>query len=96
MILHDDWVKHDRKLFVGVPVSCIDATVLVVELDGTGNGLGQCEATGRRFNGGQLVPDILKSMTMLIITLTRTILSNSDAASKNLTFKNQLKIVMIY
>ena len=44
---------------VGVPVSGIDAAVLVVELDSAGNGLGEGEAAGLGLNVLQLVPFVL-------------------------------------
>ena len=41
---------------VRVPISGVDATVLVVKLDSTGNGLGQGEAAGGGDGPGQLLP----------------------------------------
>ena len=38
-ILEDDWVEDILDHLVGVLVSSVDAAVLVIELDGTGNGL---------------------------------------------------------
>ena len=44
---------------VGVPVSGVDAAVLVVELNGTGAGLGDGEATGLGLDVLDLVPFLL-------------------------------------
>ena len=52
---------HYKQLPVGVPVPGVDAAVLVVELYGAGDGLGEREATGGRLDGRQLVPDILNT-----------------------------------
>ena len=39
----DQRVEHVGEVLVGVPVTGVDAAVLVVELDGAGDGLGQGE-----------------------------------------------------
>ena len=44
---------------VRVPVSSIDATVLIVELHGTSDGLGQGELAGLGHGSGQLLPQRL-------------------------------------
>ena len=41
---------------VRVPISGVDATVLVIKLDSTGDGLGQGEAAGGGDGPGQLLP----------------------------------------
>jgi len=46
MVLLDQGVEHVGEVLVGVPVTSIDTTVLVVELNSAGNGLGQGEAAG--------------------------------------------------
>ena len=43
MVLLDQWVEDLSKVLVGVLVPSIDAAVLIVKLDGAGNGLGQGE-----------------------------------------------------
>ena len=44
VILADQRVKDRSKINVGVLISSIDSAVLVVKLNSTSNGLGQCEA----------------------------------------------------
>ena len=43
MVLLDQRVKDLGEVLVGVLVASIDAAVLIIKLDGTGNGLGQGE-----------------------------------------------------
>merc|ERR1719350_2152392 len=45
MVLLNNGIEDLREVLVGVPVSGVDAAVLVVELNGTGAGLGDGEAT---------------------------------------------------
>merc|ERR1719385_24355 len=56
MILLDERIKDFSKVLVAVPVSSVDATVLVIKLDRTSNCLCQSEAAGCGFHTGQLVP----------------------------------------
>jgi len=46
VVLLDDGVEDILEVLVGIPVTGVDAAVLVVELDGAGDGLGQGEARG--------------------------------------------------
>ena len=58
MILLDNWVKHRSKVLVGVPVSGVDATMLIWKLNRDLNGFPQSEATGLSFDVLQLRPDL--------------------------------------
>merc|ERR1719370_1306226 len=62
MVLLDQGVEHVGEVLVGVPVAGVDAAVLVVELDGAGNGLGQGKSAGLGLNVLQLVPLLLRDM----------------------------------
>merc|ERR1712102_8548 len=62
VILLNDGIKDRSKVLVGVPVSSIDSTMLVVELNSTGNGLNESEARGLGLNSLQLLPDRLGNM----------------------------------
>jgi len=59
VVLLDQRVKDGSKVLVRVPVTGVDTTVLVVELDCTSNGLGKSEARGLSSNVLQLVPLLL-------------------------------------
>ena len=59
VVLLDDGVEDLREVFVGVPVSSIDSTMLVVELNSTSNGLNESEARGLGLDALQLFPDRL-------------------------------------
>ena len=59
MVLLDDGIKDLGEILVGIPVSGIDAAVLVVELNSAGDGLGEGEAGGLGGDGAQLVPFLL-------------------------------------
>merc|ERR1719481_2424848 len=56
MVLLDDGVKHLSKVLVGVCIPCIDATMLVIKLNSTSNGLGEGEAAGGSLVLTQLGP----------------------------------------
>merc|ERR1719430_818128 len=60
MIFLDERIKDFSKVLVAVPVSSIDATVLVVKLDRTSNCLCQSEATGCGLHTGKFVPQRLR------------------------------------
>lgn len=55
MVFLDDGVKDILEVLVGIPVTSVDTAVLVIELDGAGNGLGEGEARG----GGLVVRKLL-------------------------------------
>merc|ERR1719249_68583 len=59
VVLLDQRVKDGSKVLVRVPVTSVDTTVLVVELDSAGNGLGKGETGGLGGNVLQLVPFLL-------------------------------------
>ena len=59
MVLLDQGVEHRGKVLVGVPVTSVDTAVLVVELDGTGAGLGDGEVAGLGLDVLHLVPPLL-------------------------------------
>ena len=59
VVLLDDGIEDLREVLVGVPVSGVDAAVLVVELDGAGGGLGEGEAAGLGLDVLDLVPPLL-------------------------------------
>jgi len=59
VVLADEWVEDILEVDVGVLVTGVDAAVLVVELGGASDGLGQGEAGGLGDVGTQLVPLLL-------------------------------------
>merc|ERR1719232_2458052 len=59
VVLLDDGIEDLGEVLVGVPVSGVDAAVLVVELDGASAGLGDGEAAGLGLNVLNLVPSLL-------------------------------------
>jgi len=62
MVVLDDGIKHLREVLVGVPVSGVDTTVLVVKLNSTGDGLGQGEASGLGGDVLDFVPSLLSDV----------------------------------
>ena len=62
MVFLDDWVKDLGEILIGITISSIDTTMLVIKLDGTGDGLGQGEAGGGGLVFGELVPLLLGHM----------------------------------
>jgi len=59
VVLADEGIEDILEVDVGVLVTGVDAAVLVVELDGASDGLGQGEAAGLGLNVLQLVPFLL-------------------------------------
>merc|ERR1712012_129536 len=59
VVLLDQGVKDWGKVLVRIPVTGVDAAVLVVELDCAGNGLGKSESGGLGGDVLQLVPLVL-------------------------------------
>merc|ERR1712227_164049 len=59
VVLLDDSIEDLREVLVGVPVSGVDAAVLVVELNGAGAGLGNGEAAGLGLDVLDFVPSLL-------------------------------------
>ena len=56
MVLADEGIEDISKVNVGVLITSIDTTVLVVELNSAGNGLGKGEARGLGDNLMKFVP----------------------------------------
>jgi len=59
VVLLDDGIEYLGKVLVRVPVSGVDAAVLVVELDGAGAGLGDGESAGLGLDVLDAVPSLL-------------------------------------
>ena len=59
VVLLDDGIEDLGEVLVGVPVSGVDAAVLVVELNGASAGLGDGEAAGLGLDVLDLVPSLL-------------------------------------
>jgi len=59
MVLLDDSIKDIGEILVGIPVTGVDAAVLVVELNSAGNGLGEGEAGGLGDDVLVFVPSLL-------------------------------------
>merc|ERR1719458_1392683 len=59
MVLLDDGVEDLGKVLVGIPVSGVDAAVLVVELNGTSNALCEGETSSLGLDVLDLVPPLL-------------------------------------
>merc|ERR1719471_1532228 len=62
VVLLDQGVKDWGKVLVRIPVTGVDAAVLVVELDCAGNGLGKSESGGLGGDVLQLVPLVLSDV----------------------------------
>jgi len=62
MVVLDDGIKDLGEILVGVPVTGIDSTVLVVEFNGTSTSLGNGEATGLGLDVLDFVPSLLGHM----------------------------------
>jgi len=59
MVILDDGIENIGEHLVGVPISSINSTVLVIELNCASNGLSEGEARSRGLCSAQLVPDWL-------------------------------------
>lgn len=59
MVFLDDGVKDILEILVGIPVTGVDTAVLVVELDGTGDGSLEAEAGGGCLVGSEFIPSLL-------------------------------------
>jgi len=59
VVVLDDGIEDLGEVLVGVPITSVDTAVLVVELDGTGAGLGDGEAAGLGLDVLDLVPSLL-------------------------------------
>merc|ERR1719480_145604 len=59
MVVLDDGIEDLREIFIAIPITSIDTTVLVVKLNGTGTSLGNGEATGLGLDILDFVPSFL-------------------------------------
>lgn len=59
VVFLDEWVEDILEVLVGIPVTSIDTTVLVVELDSAGNGCTKSEARGGGLVGSEFIPFFL-------------------------------------
>merc|ERR1712045_656621 len=62
MVFLNDGVKDGGKVLVGVPVTSIDSTALVVKVNSTGNGLDKSESRSLGLDSLQLLPSVLGHM----------------------------------
>jgi len=62
VVLLDDGIEDRGEVLVGVPVSSVDSTVLVIKLNSTSNGLDESESRGLGLDSLQLLPDILRDV----------------------------------
>jgi len=56
MVFLNNWIKYRSKVLVGIPISSIDATVLVIKLNCTSNCLNQSKTRCISFNAIQIIP----------------------------------------
>jgi len=59
MVFLDDGVEHILEILVGIPITSVDTAVLVVEVDGASDGLGEGETRGGGLVSGELIPPFL-------------------------------------
>jgi hypothetical protein len=62
MVLADEGIEDLSEINIGVLITSIHTTMLVVELNSAGNGLGQSELGGLGDDSSQLVPPLLGDM----------------------------------
>merc|ERR1719244_1435349 len=62
MVVLDDSIKDLREVFVAIPVTSIDTTVLVVEFNCASTGLGNSEATSGGLDVLHFIPSLLSNM----------------------------------
>merc|ERR1712227_998710 len=62
MVFLDDWIKHWSKVLIGVPITSIDTTMLVIKLNSTSNGLDQSESRSLGLDSLQFLPFVLSDM----------------------------------
>jgi len=62
VVLLNDWVKDRSEIFVRVPVTSIDTTVLVVEGNSTSNSLSEGKSRCLSFDILEFVPFLLVDM----------------------------------
>ena len=68
MVLLNDGIENISKEFIGILISSIDTTVLVIELNSTSNGLSKSESRGLGLESSKLGPffggDVLSYQTV--------------------------------
>merc|ERR1719150_3438560 len=62
MVVLDDSIKDLREVFVAIPVTSIDTTVLVVEFNCASTGLGNSEATSGSLDVLHFIPSLLSNV----------------------------------
>jgi len=83
MVFLNERIKNISKVLIWVPVSSIDTTVLIVELNSTGNGLGKSKSWCLGLDLWQFIPFILGDM----LGYQRMLGSNEGEVSKVLLLK---------
>ena len=59
VVVLDDGIEDLGEILVGVPVTSVDSTMLVIEFDSTGNSLTKSKSRGGSLDRAELVPDRL-------------------------------------
>jgi hypothetical protein len=59
MVLADEGIEDLSEINIGILITSIHTTMLVVELNSAGNGLGQSELRGLGHNAGEFIPPFL-------------------------------------
>ena len=82
MVLEDDGVKDVLEHDLGVLITGVDAAVLVIELDGTGNSLKksvECKrSSGRSMSDKPWLPFLVILGPQNVLTLREKITTNKD------------------
>lgn len=90
MVLADEGVEDLSEVSVGILITSIDTTMLVVEFNGAGNSLGQGELGGLADNARQLVPlflgDVLGDQGVLGFDIGE---GGHGSANSKVTFSNK-------
>ena len=62
MVLTDEGIKDISEVKIRILITSIDTAMLVVEFNGTSNGLGQGESRGLGYNVAKLIPFFLSNV----------------------------------